>query len=60
MSINHSHQAPTLTVHTKALNDQATVEVLPDSGADISAMGTDFLPQFNEHIPNLLPSIIKP
>ena len=59
MSVDHLHQAPTLAVHIEALNGQATVEVLPDSGADISAAGTDFLPQFNEHIPNLLPSVVK-
>ena len=41
------------------MNGQATVEVLPYSGADISIAGTDFLPQFNEHIPNLLPSNAK-
>ena len=56
MSLNHADPAPTLTVHIAALNGQANVEVLPDSGADISAAGIDFLAHFNEHILNLLPS----
>ncbi len=60
MSLYHADPAPTITVHIQALNGQATVEVLPDSGADISAAGTDFLAHFNEHIHNLLPSDIKP
>lgn len=60
MSLNHADPAPTLTVHIQALNGQATIEVLPDSGADISAAGTDFLSHFNEHVPNLLPSDVKP
>ena len=44
----------------KALNGQATVQVLPDSGADISAAGIDFLTHFNEHVDNLLPSTVRP
>ena len=60
MSLNHADPVPTLAVHIQALNGQATVEVLPDSGADINAAGIDFLAHFNEHIPNLLPSDVKP
>ena len=60
MSLNYADPAPTLTVHIQALNGQATVEVLPDSGADISAAGVDFLTHFNEHVLNLLPSDVKP
>ena len=60
MSLNDADPAPTLAVHIQALNGQATVEVLPDSGADINAAGIDFLAHFNEHIPNLLPSDVKP
>ncbi len=39
MSLNHSVPAPTLPVHIQGLNGEAVVEVLPDSGADISAAG---------------------
>ena len=60
MSLNYADPAPTLTVHIQALNGQATVEVLPDSGADISAAGVDFLTHFNKHVLNLLPSDVKP
>ena len=60
MSLNYADPAPTLTVHIQALNGQATVEVLPDSGANISAAGVDFLTHFNEHVLNLLPSDVKP
>ena len=58
--LNYADPAPTLTVHVRALNGQASVEVLPDSGADISAAGVNFLAHFNEHVPNLLPSDVKP
>ena len=36
------------------------VEVLPDSGTDISAVGTDILAHLNEDICNLLSSDVKP
>ena len=38
----------------------AVVEVLPDSGANISAAGIDFLAQLNESILNISPSDVKP
>ena len=60
MYLNHTDPAPTLPVHIQALNGQATVEVLPDSGTDISAAGVDFLTHFNEDVLNLLPSDVKP
>ncbi len=60
MSLNHSVPAPTLPVHIQGLNGEAVVEVLPDSGADISAAGIEFLSQINEHVLNLLPSDVKP
>ena len=55
MALNYNDPAPTLTVHVQALNGQANVEVLPDSGADISAAGVDFLAHFNESVLYLLP-----
>ena len=60
MSLNHADPAPTLTVHIKALNGQAMVEALPDSGANICAAGVDFLAHIKEHTLNLLPSEVKP
>ena len=60
MTLDHTDPAPTLTVHIQALNGQATIEVLPDSGADVSAAGIDFLAHLNEDVRNLLPSDVKP
>ena len=52
--------APTIKVHMSSLNGKATVEALPDSGADICAAGTALLQQLHEHPDNLLPSTINP
>ena len=60
MYLNHTDPAPTLAVHIQALNGQATIEVLSDSGADISDAGVYFLTHFNEDILKMLPSDVKP
>ena len=52
--------APTINVHMSSLNGQATVQALPDSGADICVAGTALLQQLHEHPDNLLPSVITP
>ena len=52
--------APTISVHMSSLNGQATVEALPDSGADICVGGTTLLQQLHEHPDNLLPSTTTP
>ncbi len=52
--------APTLHIHVKTLAGNGMIDILPDSGADICAAGTDFLEQLNEHQANLDPSDIKP
>ena len=52
--------APTIGVHMSSLNGQATIQALPDSGADICVAGTAFLQQLREHPDNLLPSVITP
>ena len=52
--------APTITVHMSALNGEATVTALPDSGADISIAGPSLLHQLNEHLHNLIPSTMIP
>ena len=52
--------APTITVHMSALNGEATVTALPDSGADISIAGPSLLHQLNDHPHNLIPSTMVP
>ena len=52
--------APTIELRMSSLNGQATVQALPDSGADICVAGTALLQQLNEHPDNLLPSTITP
>lgn len=51
---------PLITIHISSLNGSSDIEVLPDSGADISAAGKETLSYFNEHIHNLLPSGVTP
>ena len=52
--------APTITVQICSTNGSNTMEVLPYSGADISAAGTKALCNLNKHVDNLLPSSIVP
>ena len=52
--------APTIDVAMSSLNGQATVRVLPDSGADVSVAGTVLLEHLREHPDNLLPSDVTP
>lgn len=52
--------APTITMHISSLNGSADMEVLPDSGADISAAGKEILGHLGEYVDNLLPSTIIP
>ena len=52
--------APTIIVHISSLNGSADMEILPDSGADISAAGKEALRCLGEHVNNLLPSNIIP
>ena len=52
--------APTITVNITSPNGSASIQVLPDSGADISAAGKAILNHLNEKISNLLPSKIIP
>lgn len=50
--------APRIDVNISCLNGQASVSVLPDSGADISVAGMSLLHNLSEHPDNLLPSSI--
>ena len=52
--------APTIMVSISSLNGQATVEVLPDSGADVCVAGMSLLQQLQEIPDNLIPSNITP
>ena len=52
--------APTVKVHLRTHHGDCHVQVLPDSGADISAAGEHILLQLNEYKDNLLPSEFTP
>ena len=52
--------APTVLLHARALNGEADVQVLPDSGANSCAAGTQFLNKLGERKGNLRPSDIEP
>ena len=52
--------APKISIHISALNGAANLEILPDSGADISVAGKEILCKLGEHEHNLLPSKIVP
>ena len=52
--------ALTIPIHITSLNGAANLDSLPDSGADISAAGTQALRELGEHVDNLLPSRIVP
>ena len=52
--------APTITVQISSSTGTRHIEVLPDSGADISAAGQGTMKILGQHIDNLLPSNISP
>ena len=52
--------APTISIHILSLNGSTDMEILPDSGANISAAGKETLSHLGEHVNNLLPSRIVP
>ena len=55
-----SEAAPTIRVNISSSSGMKQVEVLPDSGADISAAGQGILRILGQHVDNLLPSSINP
>ena len=55
-----SDPAPTILIKLSSLNGSCHTDVLPDSGADISAAGEPLLRLLNDHVYNLLPSEIIP
>ena len=52
--------APTICVHISSLNSKTEIEVLPDSGANLSLAGEATLTCLGEHKDNLLMSTIMP
>ena len=52
--------APTIMVKVTSLASTKFIQMLPDSGADISAVGQELLHHLGHHVDNLLPSSISP
>ena len=52
--------APTVLPHARGINGEADIQVLPDSGANICAAGTQFLTKLGEHMDNINESDIEP
>ena len=55
-----TESAPTITVCVSSSTSSHYIDVLPDSGADISAAGQEMLHALGHHIDNSLPSTISP
>ena len=58
--VTTNEAAPTIHIHVTSLHGSSEIEMLPDSGADISAAGKEILDYLGEHIDNLPPSGITP
>ena len=58
--VSATDPAPTISIHISSASGSYNAQVLPDSGADISAAGQQTLQYLNEHVNNLLPSEITP
>ena len=52
--------APTITAQVTTNNGQTSIDILPDSGADICAAGPEFVRKIGEHIDNLAKSDVTP
>ena len=59
LGIKGLSSAPTVEISVRGSNGDATLNVLPDFGADITAAGVHILEQLSEHVGNLLPSMHK-
>ena len=57
---NQAEAAPTIKVYMSSSSGTRRVEVLPDSGVDISAAGQGILSMLGQYVDNLLPSKISP
>ena len=60
MKDNATESAPTITVSISSSTGTKSVDVLPDSGADISAAGQEFMKHLGQHRDNLVPSAVTP
>ena len=47
-------------MHVATCHGQANIDILPDSGADICAAGTQFVKALGEHLDNLAHSDVVP
>ena len=52
--------APTIQAELSTRNGSTSMQVLPDSGADISVAGPNIIQSLNDHRDNLLPSQVTP
>ena len=52
--------APTVSMHISTCNGQGSFDILPDSGADISAAGPQFVQVLGECMDNLAESSVTP
>ena len=57
---DQAEPAPTIKVYISSSSGTRRVEILPDSGADISAIRQGMLGMLGQHVDNLLPSKISP
>ena len=60
MKERKAEPAPTIMVQISSSTGTRYIEVLPDSGADISAAGQGILKVLGQHIDDILPSNISP
>ena len=58
--VTATEPAPTVSICILSINGSCETQVLPDSGADISAAGPQLLHSLSEHALNLLPSKVTP
>ena len=58
--VSSSDPAPLIPVNITSTNGSCDIEVLPDSGADISASGKEILAHLNEKVEFLIPSDVFP
>ena len=58
--VTANETAPTIHVHVTSPHGSSEIEMLPDSGADVSAAGKEILAYLGEHIDNLPQSEITP
>lgn len=59
-NVTATEPAPLIRIQITSSNGSTDFNVLPDSGADISAAGKEVLQHLNEHVDNLCPSPVTP